>query len=93
MALSDEINREKLSRSLNVKVERIEKIIESLIQSELLIRFPNYGGVKTRIKKEKLFFISPTIRYAIIKQLFSKTQQFHSKLYEDITALYLKKNF
>ncbi len=93
LALSDEINKEKISQSLGVKVERIDKIIESLIKSELLLRFSTYGGVKTRMKKEKLFFISPTIRYAIIKQLFSKTEKFHSKLYEDITALYLKKLF
>jgi hypothetical protein len=33
------------------------------------------------------------MRFAIIKQLFYKTEQFHPKLYEDITALYLKKIF
>jgi predicted AAA+ superfamily ATPase len=93
LALSDEINREKASQSLGIKAEKIDKIIESLIKSELLIRFPVYGGIKTRIKKEKVFFVSPTIRYAIIKQLYSKTQQFHSKLYEDIVALYLKRLF
>jgi predicted AAA+ superfamily ATPase len=93
LAFSDEVNKEKLSKSLEIKVEKIDKIIESLIKSELLIRFPVYGGVKTRIKKEKLFFVSPSMRFAIIKQLFYKTEQFHPKLYEDITALYLKKIF
>ncbi len=93
LAFSDEINKEKISQSLGIKVEKVDKIVESLIKAELLIRFPIYGGIKTRVKKEKLFFTSPTMRYAIIKQLFSKTEQFHSKLYEDITALYLKRIF
>ena len=93
LAFSDEINKEKISKSLGIKVEKIEKIMESLIKSELLIKFPVYGGVKTKIKREKVFFVSPTIRYAIVKQLFSKAEQFHPKLYEDITALYLKKIF
>jgi len=93
LAFSDEVNNEKISQELGIKVEKIDNIIDRLIKSELLIRFPIYGGIKTRIKREKLFFISPTMRYAIIKQLFFKTEEFHSKLYEDITALYLKKIF
>lgn len=91
LAFSDEINREKISQDLEIKVGKIDKIIDSLIKSELLIRFPVYGGIKTRVKRDKLFFVSPTVRYAIIRQLFSKTERFHSKLYEDIVALYLKK--
>ncbi len=93
LAFSDEVNKEKISQNLGIKVEKIDKIIDSLIKSEILIKFPIYGGVKTRIKREKLFFVSPAMRYAIIKQLYSKTEQFYPKLYEDVVALYLKKIF
>ncbi len=93
LAFTDEINSHKISKSLGLSAKKIDGFIESLVKAEILIRLPTYGGIKTRVKKEKLFFTSPTIRYAIIKQLFAGTKQFHSKLYEDITALYLKKTF
>ncbi len=93
LALSDELNKIKIAQNLAIGTEKIDKIIDSLVKSELLIKFPVHGGIKTKIKIEKLFFSSPTMRYAIIRQLFSRTDQFHSKLYEDITALYLKKIF
>ncbi len=93
LAFSDDLSSEKMSKSLGIKVEKLERIIDSLVKSELLLKFPAYGGVKTRIKKDKLFFVSPTMRYAIIKQIFSETEQFHSKFYEDIIALYLKRIF
>lgn len=92
IAFSDEINREKLSKEWGITRGKIDNIVDSLIKSELLMRFPAYGGIKTRLKREKLFFVSPTMRYAIIN-LSSPTEKFHSKLYEDITALYLKKIF
>ena len=45
LAFSDEINKEKLSQSLGIKVEKIDNIIEGLIKSELLIRFQIYGRI------------------------------------------------
>ncbi len=93
LAFSDEINRNKMAKTLGVKIDKVDKIVDSLVKSEILLRFPIYGGVKTRVKKEKLFFVSPTIRYAIIRQLYSNPDKFHSKFYEDIIALYLRKIF
>lgn len=91
LAFLDEINKEKISGNFEIKKDKVNKIVSSLIKSELLINFSLYGGIKTSLKKEKLFFISPSIRYAIIKQIYEKTDKYHSKLYEDIVALYLKK--
>jgi len=92
VAFTDELNEDKISKNFGIKRDRLKNIIESLIKSELFIRFPPYGGTKSRLKSpRKLFFISPTIRYSILKQVYPDTKQFHSKLYEDIAALYLKR--
>ncbi len=91
---TDDFNQEKISNFLGIKLKKINRIIDILINSEILVKFPFYSGVKNRINQyEKLFFISPTIRYAIIRKVFENNKEkFHPKLYEDIVALYLKKN-
>ncbi|RKY97956.1 MAG: hypothetical protein DRQ10_07955 [Candidatus Hydrothermota bacterium] len=92
IAFTDELNQEKASKKFHIKKDRLKNVIESLVKSEIFIEFPPYGGTKSRLKTaKKLFFISPTIRYSILKQIYSDTERFHSKLYEDIAALYLKR--
>ncbi len=93
IALSDEINKEKLSQFLGIKVGKVDRIIDSLAKAELIMKFPAYGGSKTRLKQTKLFFTSPTMRYAIIKQLYANPKVFYPRLYEDIVALYLRRLF
>ncbi len=92
LAFTEELNENKIAQSVEIKKDKLRVIIDSLENSEIIIRFPPYAGIKSKIKKfQKLFFVSPTIRYAILKQILADAERFHSKLYEDIVALYLKR--
>lgn len=93
LAVSDNTSPAKISSQFGVNEETIREIISSLVKAEFLIKFPQYGGIKTTLKREKLFFTSPTLRYALVKQLFTRVTSYLPKLYEDITAMYLKKLF
>ncbi len=93
LAVSDEINLEKLSQDLGVSRKRIERIIKSLIEAEVLLAFPPYGGTKARITRhKKVFFLSPTLRYGILRQIFADIRSFFPKFLEDIVAFYLKQH-
>lgn len=92
LAASDEINPERLSQDLGVSRKRIERIIKSLIEAEVLLAFPPYGGTKTRVARHrKVFFLSPTLRYGILRQIFADVRPFFSKFLEDTVALYLRR--
>jgi len=92
LAASDEINPERLSQDLGVSKKRIERIIKSLIEAEVLLAFPPYGGTKTRVARHrKVFFLSPTLRYGILRQIFADLRPFFSRFLEDTVALYLRR--
>jgi hypothetical protein len=54
-----------------------------------------YGGIDTRVaKNKKAFFMSPSLRLALLTAVFGKERQekYLGKLYEDIVVMYLNKS-
>ncbi len=95
LPITDEYNIEKASQNLGIKKDIIREIINSLIEAEILLQFPSLKGSKNRATQTgKIFFTSPTIRYAIVRKIYANNRdKYIPKLYEDITALYLKRMF
>ncbi len=95
LALSDEINYQSLSRDFGNK-EKIEHFINLLDKAEVLNIFLLYGGIKTKTGKNiKPFFMSPSLRRALYTRIYGGelNNNLQAKLYEDIVAMYLRKNF
>ena len=94
LAGSDEINPEKLSGIIGVKQSEIHELIDILAKAELLNLLLPYGGLDTKIvKNKKAFFMSPSLRRALLSTLYGQNlpDHFRSKLIEDIVVMYLKK--
>jgi len=93
LAASDEINLQSLSQALGISADEINENLEILEDAELLNILLPFGGYDTKINKnKKAFFMSPSIRLAILSQVTEKTE-FISKLYEDIVVMYLQRFF
>jgi len=93
LAGSDEINPEKLSGIIGVKQNEINELIDILTKAELLNVLLPYGGLDTKIaKNKKAFFMSPSLRRALLSTLYGQNlpEQFRSKLIEDIIVMYLR---
>ena len=94
LAGSDEINPEKLSGIIGVKLNEINELIDILAKAELLnVLLPN-GGLDTKIvKNKKAFFMSPSLRRALLTTMYGQNlpEQFKSKLIEDIIVMYLRR--
>jgi len=94
LAGSDEINPEKLSGVIGVKQNEINELIDILAKAELLNVLLPYGGLDTKIvKNKKAFFMSPSLRRALLSTLYGQNlpDQFRSKLIEDIIVMYLRR--
>ncbi len=93
LAGSDEINLQSLSQALGISANEINENLDILEDAELLnILFP-FGGYNTKINKnKKAFFMSPSVRLALLSQVTEKPE-FISKLYEDIVVMYLRRFF
>jgi len=94
LAGSDEINPEKLSGIIGVKHNEINELIDILAKAELLNVLLPYGGLDTKIlKNKKAFFMSPSLRRALLSTLYGQNlpDQFRSKLMEDIIVMYLRR--
>ena len=94
LAGSEEINIVKLAGDLELKKKEVEEFISLLQQAELIIQLPSHGGLNSRISKnKKAFFMSPSLRRALLSQLFGKTlpQIYQSKLLEDLIVMYLRR--
>jgi predicted AAA+ superfamily ATPase len=94
LAGSDEINPEKLSRIIGVKQQEINELIDILAKAELLNILLPYGGLDSKIvKNKKAFFMSPSLRRALLSTLYGQElpPQFRSKLLEDIVVMYLRR--
>ena len=94
LAGSDEINPEKLSGIIGVKQNEINELIDILAKAELLNVLLPYGGLDTKIvKNKKAFFMSPSLRRALLSTLYGQNlpDQFRSKLVEDIIVMYLRR--
>lgn len=94
LAGSDEINPEKLASIIGIKQSEINTLIDILAKAELLNVLLPYGGLDTRIvKNKKAFFMSPSLRRALLSSLYGQElpDQFRSKLLEDIVVMYLRR--
>jgi predicted AAA+ superfamily ATPase len=94
LADSDEINPEKLAGVIGVKQIDINEIIDILAKAELLNVLLPFGGLDTKIvKNKKAFFMSPSLRGALLSTLYGQNlpDQFRSKLIEDIIVMYLRR--
>lgn len=93
LAGSDEINAEKLSGIIGVKQNEIADLIDILAKAELINVLLPFGGLDTRIvKNKKAFFMSPSLRGALLSTLYGQDlpEHFKSKLIEDIVVMYLR---
>ena len=94
LAGSDEINPEKLAGIVGVKQNEINELMDILAKAELLNVLLPYGGLDTKIlKNKKAFFMSPSLRRALLTTLYGQNlpDQFRSKLIEDIIVMYLRR--
>jgi predicted AAA+ superfamily ATPase len=94
LAGSDEINPEKLAGIVGVKQNDINALIELLAKAEVLHVLVPYGGLDTKIaKNKKAFFMSPSLRRALLCSLYGHNlpDQFKSKLVEDMVVMYLRR--
>jgi predicted AAA+ superfamily ATPase len=94
LAASDEINPEKIAGISGLKKQEVIELTDMLAKAEILnLLFP-YGGIDSKIfKNRKAFFMSPSLRRALLSTLYGQniplSQQ--SKLLEDLVVMYLKR--
>lgn len=95
LAASDEINIQSLSQSIGLDKNEINKSLDILVKAELLNVLYSYGGIDSRVNKaQKFFFMSPSIRKAILTPLLEiETGEMYAKMLEDTIVLYLKRIF
>ncbi len=94
LAGSDEINTEKLASIIGIKQNDINQLIDILAKAELLNVLVPFGGLDTKVvKNKKAFFMSPSLRRALLSTLYGQNlpDQFKSKLVEDVIVMYLKR--
>ncbi|HRO74736.1 MAG TPA: AAA family ATPase [Crocinitomicaceae bacterium] len=94
LAGSDEINLEKLAGIIGVKQNDINALMDILAKAELLNVLLPYGGLDSKIaKNKKAFFMSPSLRRALLSTLYGQNlpDQFNSKLIEDVVVMYLRR--
>jgi len=95
LAASDEINTQSLSQVIGVSQEKINETIDILAKAELLNIIYPFGGIDSKLNKtKKAFFMSPSIRMALLLQVFNEvSNEYLAKLYEDVVVMYLKRLF
>jgi len=95
IALSDEINFQTLARDFRIKEADVEKIISTLHNAEILNVFLPHGGIRSRTGgNQKAFFMSPSLRRSLYTRIYGNKlkEDLRAKLYEDILAMYIKRN-
>ena len=93
LAVSDEINLQTLSQVLGISTDEINENLDILEDAELLNILLPFGGYDTKINKnKKAFFMSPSVRLALLSQV-TERPEFTPKLYEDIVVMYLRRFF
>ncbi len=95
LAASDEINVQTLSQSIGISQDEINKNLNILENAELLNVLYPYGGIDSKINKvKKYFFMSPSIRKALLSPLMlTENDSLFAKMLEDTVVLYLKRIF
>jgi uncharacterized protein len=94
LSVSDEINVDSLSQAIGIKKEEILQNVDILSKAELInVLFP-FGGVDTKLNKaKKAFFMSPSVRRALLTRIYGEniSNEFKAKLLEDLIVMYLKR--
>ena len=96
LATSSEISEGTISSNLGITKEQVHRAIETLKKAEFILSIPTYGGVKQSIKKQKVFFVSPTFRYSLARNVMKadrRNKVLKPLLLEDIVAMYLYRAF
>lgn len=95
LAASDEINTQSLSQSMGISQDKINESLAILEKAELLSVLYPYGGIDSKLNKmKKYFFMSPSIRKAILSPFMATdTKNMYAKMLEDIVVLYFKRIF
>ena len=95
LAVSDEINVQSLSQTIGISQKEINENLEILEKAELLNVLYLYGGIDSKINKvKKYFFMSPSIRKALLSPLKrGDDDNLFAKMLEDIIVLYFKRIF
>ncbi len=95
LAASDEINIQSLSQSIGISQDKINESLYILEKAELIDILYPYGGIDSKINKaKKYFFMSPSIRKAILTPFMdTNTKDIYAKMLEDTVILYLKRIF
>ncbi len=94
LSISDEINPDNLSQKVKIKKEELNPILNLIQDAELINILNPYSGAERRIyKNKKAFFMSPSIRLALLTILYGGNvpSNLKGKLYEDIVVMYLIK--
>ncbi len=95
LALSDQVHFQTLSKDFGIRESEVEHVITSLRQAEILNVFLPHAGMRSKTGRlQKAFFMSPSLRMALHMRLYRAklTADLKARLYEDIVAMYLKKN-
>ena len=95
LALSDEINFQTLSNEFRIKETEVERFIATLNHAEILNVFLPHAGIRSKTgRTQKAFFMSPSLRRALFFRIYGDKlkDELRAKLYEDIAAMYLKRN-
>ncbi len=95
LAASDEINAQTLSQSIGISQDEINENLNILEKAELFNVLYPYGGIDSKINKvKKYFFMSPSIRKALLSPLMhTENDSLFAKMLEDTVVLYLKRIF
>lgn len=94
LAGSDEINPDKLSKTIGIKSSEINELVDILAKAELINVLLPFGNLDTRVvKNKKAFFMSPSLRRAMLSSIYGRElpEQFNSKLMEDTIVMYLRR--
>lgn len=92
IANSDITDYEKLCRTLKLDYRSVRGIIETLVQSGVIVEVKSYGEKFVKVRKPtKFLFISPSLRASILSGIIPS--EIKGKLLEDYSALIFKKDF
>jgi len=95
LAASDEINIQTLSQSIGISQDKINQNLDILVKAELLNVLYPYGGIDSKINKaQKYFFMSPSVRKALLTSFVNTdTENIYAKMLEDTIILYFNRIF
>ncbi len=92
IASSDSTDIDKLCRTLKLDYRPIRGVLDSLVQSGILVEVKSYGQKFVRVRKPiKFLFISPSLRISLLNGILPP--EVKGKILEDYLALIFSKDF